>query len=197
MGAKTAVHQCKWKEMWQDTVYVERVYTVTSRLWMLHLYVLAANKKCYLKIHINQFGEIFLLNLWRRSRPWSWSQFVFFSRESVFTAMGYTFLMKPFGMEYNLETLQCTSSGQDKVLGKVLAIELRLIHRQGTHRWRWPHRDLSGGQGTGEPSHNRRSLFDFPSYRHRPSLSPRRKVVFLYYRLIHIHLDFISTSMQF
>ena len=39
--------------------------------------------------------------------------------------MGYTFLMKPFGMEYNLETLQCTSSGQDKVLGGG-AIELRL-----------------------------------------------------------------------
>ena len=90
----------------------------------------------------------------------------------------------------------CTCSGQDKVLGRG-AIELQFIHTQGTHTWRWPHRDLSGGQGTGEPSHNRSSLFDFPSYRHRPSLSPRRKVVFLYYRLIHIHLDFISTSMQF
>ena len=78
---------------------VESVYTVTSRLWMLHLYMLAANKKCYLKIYVNPFGKMFLLNLWRRSRPWSWSWFVFFSRESVFTPMDYTFLMKPFGME--------------------------------------------------------------------------------------------------
>ena len=90
----------------------------------------------------------------------------------------------------------CTSSGQDKVLGGG-AIELRLTHTQGTHRWRWPHTHLSGGQGTGEPSHNRRSLFYFPNYRQRPSLSPRRRVVFLYYRLTRIHLDFVSTRRQF
>ena len=39
----------------------------------------------------------------------------------------------------------CTSSGQDKVLGGD-AIELRLTHTQGMHRWRWPHTDLSGGR---------------------------------------------------
>ena len=185
-GKKCGRTLCMWKE---STLWPPDYECCTFTCWQ-------PIKKCYLKIYVNPFGEIFLLNLWRRSRPWSWSQFVFFSRESVFTPRGYTFLMKPFGMEYNLETLQCTSSGQDKVLGRG-AIELQFIHTQGTHTWRWPHRDLSGGQGTGEPSHNRSSLFDFPSYRHRPSLSPRRKVVFLYYRLIHIHLDFISTSMQF
>ena len=58
----------------------------------------------------------------------------------------------------------CTSSGQDKVLGGG-AIELLLTHTQGTQRWRWPHTALSGGQGTGEPSHNRRSLVYFPNYR--------------------------------
>ena len=89
----------------------------------------------------------------------------------------------------------CISSGQGKFL--VGFYRMRFTHTQGRHRWRWPHRDLSGGQGTGEPSHNRRSMFYFPSYRHRPSLSPRRKVVFLYYRLTRIHLDFVSTRMQF
>ena len=59
----------------------------------------------------------------------------------------------------------CTSRAQDKFLGRG-AIELWLTHTQGTHRWRWPHIDLSGGQGTGDPSHNRRSLFYFPNYRH-------------------------------
>ena len=154
-----------------------------------------STKKCYLKIYINLFGEIFLLNLWRRSRPWSWSWFVFFSRESVFT---------PIGVYLSDETLWdgikswdsavWSSSGQDKDFGRG-AIELWLTHRQGTHRWRWPHTDLPGGQSTGEPSHNRRSLFYFPNYRHRPSLSPRRKVVFLFYRLTRIHLDFLSMSM--
>ena len=42
-------------------LYVERVCTVSSKLWMLHLYMQAANKKCYLRIYISQFVEIFSL----------------------------------------------------------------------------------------------------------------------------------------
>ena len=63
------------------------------------------------------------------------------------------------------DSVVCTSSAQGKVLGGGV-IELLLTNTQGTHRWRCPHTDLSGGQGTGEPSDNRISLFYFPKYRH-------------------------------
>ena len=183
--------------MWQEAVYVERVYTVTSRLWMLYLYMLAANKK--------MLFENICQSVW-----WDFSlKFMKTFKTMILITVCVLFqgvCFYSYGLYLSDETLWdgikswdsavCTSSGQDKVLGRG-AIELQFIHTQGTHTWRWPHRDLSGGQGTGEPSHNRRSLFDFPSYRHRPSLSPRRRVVFLYYRLTRIHLDFVSMTMQF
>ena len=173
-------------------LYVERVYTVTSRLWMFYLYMLAANKNV-----IWEYISISLVRIMKMIKS-------MISTTVCVLFQGVCF--NSYGLYLSEETLRvgikswdpavCTSSGQDKVLDGG-AIELRLTHTQGTHRWRWPHTALSGGQGTGEPSHNRRSLFYLPKYRHSPSLSPRRRAVFLHYRLTPIHLDFGSTRMKF
>ena len=174
---------------------METVRSVSSRLWMLHRYMLAVNKKML-------FENIYQ-SIWWDFSPKFMKMFKTIILITVcvlfqgvcFYSYGVCLSGETFwdGIK-SWDSAVWSSSGQDKDFGRG-AIELWLTHRQGTHRWRWPHTDLPGGKSTGEPSHNRRSLFYFPNYRHRPSLSPRRKVVFLFYRLTRIHLDFLSMSM--
>ena len=91
------------------------------------------------------------------------------------------------------DSVVCTSSAQGKVLGGGV-IELLLTNTQGTHRWRCPHTDLSGGQGTGEPSDNRISLFYFPKYRHCSHELKRR---LLLGRKVMTNLDSMLKSRHF
>ena len=193
LGAETAVQQCKWRGMWQEAGWTWK----ESTLWPPDYE--CSTLTCWQPIKM-LFENIY------QSVCWDFSLKFMKMIKSITCVLFQGLCFYSYGLYLSDETLWdgikswdselCTSSGQDKVLGGG-AIELRLTHTQGTHRWRWPHTDLSGGRGTGEPSHDRRSVFYFPNYRHRPSLSPRKRVVFLHYRLTHIHLDFVLTRMQF
>ena len=178
LDAKTAVHQCKWKEMWQEAGCTWK----ESTLWPPDSE--CSTLTCWQPIKM-LFENIYQAVWW--DFPLKLMKVI----KSMILNMVCVFFQGvcfySYGLYLSDETLWdgikswdselCTSSGQDKVLGGG-AIELLLTHTQGTHRWRWPHTDLSGGRGTGEPSHNRRSLFYFPNYRQRPSLSPRRRWCF-------------------
>ena len=112
--------------MWQEAVYVERVYTVTSRLWMLHLYMLAANKKMLFENICQSVWWDFSLKFMKTFKTMILITVCVLFQGVCFYSYGLYLSDETFwdGIK-SWDSAVCTSSGQDKVLGGG-AIELRL-----------------------------------------------------------------------
>lgn len=63
--------QMQMNVVWQSTVTTWKEPTVSPPDYEWSAFTCwQPIKKCYLRLHLNQFGEICHLNLWRQSRPW-------------------------------------------------------------------------------------------------------------------------------
>lgn len=137
--------------------YMERAYSESSRLWMVCLYMLAANKKVLPETTSQSVWWDLSLKFMKTTKAMRLHSFPVSPFLLLWVKLPW---WNPLGLNKVMRHCTvCTHSGQDKVLGQ--AVELRLTHTQGTCRWSWPHADPLGGQGTGEPSQDRKSLSYF------------------------------------